>query len=180
MPEVAIYDGEPNAFATGAFKNDALVAVSTGLLQSMTKEEVEAVLAHEVAHISNGDMVTMTLIQGVLNTFVVFAARVIGYVVDSAMRKGSDSSGVGAGYVVTTLVLDVVFGCLASMVVEWFSRQREFRADAGAGQIMGRNQPMIQALQRLGGLRSDDLPKGVAALGIAGGLGKLFSTHPRP
>ncbi len=178
MPEVAIYDGEPNAFATGAFKNSALVAVSTGLLQGMTKEEVEAVLAHEVAHISNGDMVTMTLIQGVMNTFVVFASRAIGYVIDSALRKGSDSSGPGIGYMVTTLVLDLLFGFLAGMVVAWFSRHREFRADAGAGQIMGRNQPMIAALQRLGGLSSGELPKGVAALGITGGLGKLFSTHP--
>ena len=178
MPEVAIYDGEPNAFATGAFKNEALVAVSTGLLQGMTKEEVEAVLAHEVAHIANGDMVTMTLIQGVMNTFVVFASRAIGYVIDSAMRKGDNNSGPGIGYMVTTFVLDLLFGFLAGMVVAWFSRQREFRADAGAGQIMGRNQPMIHALQRLGGLSSGELPKGVAALGITGGLGKLFSTHP--
>jgi heat shock protein HtpX len=178
MPEVAIYDGEPNAFATGAFKNDALVAVSTGLLQGMTKEEIEAVLAHEVAHISNGDMVTMTLIQGVMNTFVVFASRAIGYVIDSALRKGDDRSGPGIGYMVTTMVLDVLFGFLAGIVVAWFSRQREFRADAGAGKIMGRNLPMIHALQRLGGLSSGELPKGVAALGITGGLGKLFSTHP--
>ncbi len=178
MPEVAIYDGEPNAFATGAFKNDALVAVSTGLLQGMTKEEIEAVLAHEVAHISNGDMVTMTLIQGVMNTFVVFASRAIGYVIDSALRKGDDRSGPGIGYMVTTMVLDLLFGFLAGMVVAWFSRQREFRADAGAGKIMGRNLPMIHALQRLGGLASGELPKGVAALGITGGLGKLFSTHP--
>jgi heat shock protein HtpX len=178
MPEVAIYEGEPNAFATGAFKNSALVAVSTGLLQGMTKEEIEAVLAHEVAHISNGDMVTMTLIQGVMNTFVVFASRAIGYVIDSAMRKGDDRSGPGIGYMVTTFVLDLLFGFLAGMVVAWFSRHREFRADAGAGQIMGRNLPMIHALQRLGGLSSGELPKGVAALGITGGLGKLFSTHP--
>jgi heat shock protein HtpX len=178
MPEVAIYEGEPNAFATGAFKNSALVAVSTGLLQGMTKEEVEAVLAHEVAHIANGDMVTMTLIQGVMNTFVVFASRAIGYVIDSAMRKGSDSSGPGIGYMVTTLVLDLLFGFLAGMVVAWFSRQREFRADAGAGQIMGRNQPMIHALQRLGGLSSGELPKGVAALGISGVFGKWGATHP--
>jgi heat shock protein HtpX len=178
MPEVAIYDGEPNAFATGAFKNSALVAVSTGLLQGMTKEEIEAVLAHEVAHISNGDMVTMTLIQGVLNTFVIFASRAIGYLIDSAMRKGDDRSGPGIGYMITTLILDVLFGFLAGMVVAWFSRQREFRADAGAGKIMGRNLPMIHALQRLGGLSSGELPKGVAALGITGGLGKLFSTHP--
>ncbi len=178
MPEVAIYDGEPNAFATGAFKNDALVAVSTGLLQGMTKEEIEAVLAHEVAHISNGDMVTMTLIQGVMNTFVVFASRAIGYVIDSAMRKGDDRSGPGIGYMVTTMVFDLLFGFLAGMVVAWFSRQREFRADAGSARIMGRPQPMIHALQRLSGLASGELPKGVAALGITGGLGKMFSTHP--
>jgi heat shock protein HtpX len=178
MPEVAIYEGEPNAFATGAFKNDALVAVSTGLLQGMTHEEIEAVLAHEVAHIANGDMVTMTLIQGVMNTFVVFASRAIGYVIDSALRKGDNNSGPGIGYMVTTIVLDILFGFLAGMVVAWFSRHREFRADAGAGQIMERNQPMINALQRLGGLASGELPKGVAALGITGGLGKLFSTHP--
>ena len=178
MPEVAIYEGEPNAFATGAFKNEALVAVSTGLLQGMTHEEIEAVLAHEVAHIANGDMVTMTLIQGVVNTFVVFASRAIGYLIDSALRKGDDRSGPGIGYMVTTMILDLLFGFLAGMVVAWFSRQREFRADAGAGQIMGRNQPMIHALQRLAGLSSGELPKGVAALGITGGLGKLFSTHP--
>ncbi|MDI9333003.1 MAG: protease HtpX [Cytophagales bacterium] len=178
MPEVAIYEGEPNAFATGAFKNDALVAVSTGLLQSMTHEEIEAVLAHEVAHISNGDMVTMTLIQGVMNTFVVFASRAIGYVVDSAMRRGDDRSGPGIGYMVTTLVLDVLFGFLAGMVVAWFSRQREFRADSGSAQIMGSRQPMIHALQRLGGLSAGELPKSVAAMGIAGGLGSLFASHP--
>lgn len=178
MPEVAIYEGEPNAFATGAFKNDALVAVSTGLLQGMTKEEVEAVLAHEVAHIANGDMVTMTLIQGVVNTFVVFASRAIGYMIDSAMRKGDDRSEPGIGYMVTTLVLDVVFGFLAGMIVAWFSRQREFRADAGSAQIMGRREPMIHALQRLGGLSAGELPKSVAAMGITGGLGSLFASHP--
>ncbi len=178
MPEVAIYEGEPNAFATGAFKNDALVAVSTGLLQSMTHEEVEAVLAHEVAHIANGDMVTMTLIQGVMNTFVVFASRAIGYVVDSAMRKGDDNSGPGIGYMITTLVLDLLFGFLAGMVVAWFSRQREFRADSGSAQIMGHKEPMIQALRRLGSLSAGELPKSVAAMGITGGLGSLFASHP--
>ncbi len=124
MPEVAIFEGAPNAFATGAFKNSALVAVSTGLLQNMTKEEVEAVIGHEVAHVANGDMVTMTLIQGVMNTFVVFLSRVIGYAVDSFLRKGdSNSSGPGIGYMVTTIVMDIVLGFLAAIIVAWFSRQ---------------------------------------------------------
>ena len=179
MPEVGIFPGDPNAFATGAFKNSALVAVSTGLLQNMTREEVEAVIGHEVAHIANGDMVTMTLIQGVMNTFVVFLSRVIGYAVDSFLRKGdSENSGPGIGYWVTTIVLDIVLGFLAAIIVAWFSRQREFRADAGAAQLMGRKQPMINALARLGGLHTGELPKSVAAFGIAGGIGQLFSTHP--
>ena len=179
MPEVAIYDGAPNAFATGAFKNSALVAVSTGLLQSMTKEEVEAVIGHEVAHVANGDMVTMTLIQGVMNTFVVFLSRVIGYAVDSFLRRGDDrDSGPGIGYMVTTIVLDIVLGFVAAIIVAWFSRQREFRADAGAAQLMGRKQPMINALARLGGLTPGELPKTMQAMGITGNLGKLFSTHP--
>lgn len=179
MPEVGIFEGDPNAFATGANKNNALVAVSTGLLYNMTREEVEAVIGHEVAHIANGDMVTMTLIQGVMNTFVVFLSRVIGYAVDSFLRKGDEeSSGPGIGYMVTTIVLDILLGFLAGMVVAWFSRQREFRADAGAAQLMGRKQPMINALARLGGLTPGELPKSMAAMGITGGLGKLFSTHP--
>ncbi len=179
MPEVAIYEGAPNAFATGAFKNSALVAVSTGLLQSMTREEVEAVIGHEVAHIANGDMVTMTLIQGVMNTFVVFLSRVIGYAVDSFLRRGdSENSGPGIGYMVTTIVMDIILGFLAAIIVAWFSRQREFRADAGAAQLMGRKQPMINALARLGGLTPGELPKTMAAMGITGSLGKLFSTHP--
>jgi len=179
MPEVAIYEGEPNAFATGAFKNSALVAVSTGLLQNMTREEVEAVIGHEVAHVANGDMVTMTLIQGVMNTFVVFLSRVIGYAVDSFLRKGdSENSGPGIGYMVTTIVLDIVLGFVAAIIVAWFSRQREFRADDGAAQLMGRKQPMINALARLGGLTPGELPKTMQAMGITGGLGKLFSTHP--
>jgi len=178
MPEVGIYEGAPNAFATGAFKNSALVAVSTGLLQGMTREEVEAVIGHEIAHVANGDMVTMTLIQGVMNTFVVFMSRIIGSLVDGALRKGSDSSGPGIGYMITTLVLDIVFGFLASIVVAWFSRHREFRADAGAAKLMGRPQPMIHALQRLGGMTPGELPKSMAAMGIGGGMGKLFSTHP--
>lgn len=179
MPEVAIFEGAPNAFATGAFKNSALVAVSTGLLQNMTKEEVEAVIGHEVAHVANGDMVTMTLIQGVMNTFVVFLSRVIGYAVDAFLRRGSDSNaGPGIGYYVTTIVMDIVLGFLAAIIVAWFSRQREFRADAGAAGLMGRKQPMINALARLGGLTPGELPKTMQALGITGNLGKLFSTHP--
>jgi heat shock protein HtpX len=179
MPEVGVFDGDPNAFATGAFKNSALVAVSTGLLQNMTREEVEAVIGHEVAHVANGDMVTMALIQGVMNTFVVFLSRVIGYGIDSFLRKNDEENrGPGIGYMVTTMVLDVVLGFLAGMVVAWFSRQREFRADAGAANLMGRKQPMINALARLGGVQAGELPKGMAAMGIAGGLGKWFSTHP--
>ena len=179
MPEVGIFEGDPNAFATGAFKNSALVAVSTGLLQGMTREEVEAVIGHEVAHIANGDMVTMTLIQGVMNTFVVFLSRVIGYAVDSFLRKGDNNqSGPGIGYYVSTIVLDILLGFLASIIVAWFSRQREFRADAGAAQLMGRRQPMINALARLGGVHTAELPKNMAAMGIAGGMGQLFSTHP--
>lgn len=179
MPEVGIFEGEPNAFATGAFKNSALVAVSTGLLQNMTREEVEAVIGHEIAHVANGDMVTMTLIQGVMNTFVVFLSRVIGYVVDGFLRRGSDSnSGPGIGYIVTTIVLDIVLGFAAAIVVAWFSRHREFRADAGAAQLMGRRQPMINALARLGGLPAGELPRSVEAMGITGKLGSLFATHP--
>ena len=179
MPEVAIYEGDPNAFATGAFKNSALVAVSTGLLRGMTREEVEAVLGHEVAHIANDDMVTLTLIQGVLNTFVVFLSRVIGYFVDNLLRKNDEeSSGPGMGYYVTSIVLDIVLGFVASMIVAWFSRQREFRADAGSAQLLGRKQPMINALARLGKMQTGALPNNVAALGITGDLSKLFASHP--
>ena len=179
MPEVGIFPGDPNAFATGAFKNSALVAVSTGLLQNMNHDEIEAVLAHEVAHIANGDMVTMALIQGVMNTFVVFLSRVVGYAVDSFLRKNdSENTGPGMGYWITTIVLDIVLGFAAAIVVAWFSRQREFRADAGAAELMGRKQPMMNALARLGGLHTAELPKSMAAMGIAGGIGQLFSTHP--
>ena len=180
MPEVGIYEGEPNAFATGAFKNSALVAVSTGLLRGMTREEVEAVIGHEVAHVANGDMVTMALIQGVMNTFVVFASRVIGSLVDGFLRRDNESSGPGIGYYVTTIVLDILFGVLASIIVAWFSRQREFRADAGAALMMGQPNSMINALARLGGMHAEgaEMPKNLAAMGIAGGIGKLFSTHP--
>jgi heat shock protein HtpX len=180
MPEVGIYDGAPNAFATGAFKNSALVAVSTGLLQSMSREEVEAVLGHEVAHVANGDMVTMTLIQGVMNTFVVFLSRVIGYVVDKVVLR-NQNDGPGLGYYVTTVVLDLLLGVVAALIVAWFSRQREFRADAGAAQLMGRKQPMINALARLGGLDPGEMPKAMQSMGISArpsGLMALFSSHP--
>jgi heat shock protein HtpX len=178
MPEVGIYEGAPNAFATGAFKNSALVAVSTGLLSGMTREEVEAVLGHEVAHIANGDMVTMTLIQGVVNTFVIFLSRAIGFAVDNFLSRGEERRGPGMGYMVTYLVLEVCLGILASMIVAWFSRQREFRADAGSGDLMGQRQPMIQALRRLGGMQSGELPNGLQSMGITGSIGKLFATHP--
>jgi heat shock protein HtpX len=178
MPEVGIFEGEPNAFATGAFKNSALVAVSTGLLQGMTREEVEAVIGHEVAHIANGDMVTMTLIQGVMNTFVVFLSRVIGYIVDGWLNRGEERRGPGIGYFVTTIVLDILLGFVAAMIVAWFSRQREFRADRGSTELMGRRQPMIHALARLGGMVPGELPKSLQAMGITSGVGKLFSTHP--
>jgi heat shock protein HtpX len=179
MPEVAIYEGAPNAFATGATKNSSLVAVSTGLLQSMTHEEVEGVLAHEVAHIANGDMVTLTLIQGVVNTFVVFLARVVAYAVDSFLRRDEEHSGPGIAFTITSVVCDLLFGLVASIIVAWFSRQREFRADRGSSQIMGTPRPMIAALRRLGGLEQGELPRNMAASGIAGGgMLSLFSTHP--
>ncbi len=177
-PEVAIYEGEPNAFATGAFKNDALVAVSTGLLNSMTEEEVTAVLGHEVAHIANGDMVTLTLIQGVVNTFVVFLARVVGYFIDRTVFR--NERGVGPGYYITVLVCEIAFGVLASIIVAWFSRQREYRADAGSAKMLGSASPMINALARLGGLQPGELPKQFESSGISGGaaVAALFSTHP--
>jgi len=177
-PEVAIYEGEPNAFATGAFKNDALVAVSTGLLQSMSREEVEAVLGHEVSHISNGDMVTLTLIQGVVNTFVVFLARVVGYFVDKTIFK--TERGMGPGFYVTVIVCEIVFGVLASIIVAWFSRQREFRADAGSAKLLNSPRPMMNALSRLGGLEPGALPQSVATSGITNrpGFMALFSSHP--
>jgi heat shock protein HtpX len=180
MPEVAIYDGEANAFATGAFKNSALVAVSSGLLMTMEREEVEAVIGHEIAHVANGDMVTMTLIQGVMNTFVVFFSRVIGYVIDRVILK-NDRDAPGIGYTVATVVMDLVLGVLAAIIVAWFSRYREFRADAGAAELIGQKQPMIKALARLGGLDAGDLPKNVATMGINGypnGWLALFSSHP--
>jgi heat shock protein HtpX len=178
MPEVAIFEGAPNAFATGAFKNSALVAVSTGLLQSMSREEVEAVIGHEIAHVANGDMVTMTLIQGVMNTFVVFLSRVVGYFVDRVLLR--NERGLGIGYYVSTMVLDLVLGLLAAIIVAWFSRQREFRADAGSASLLGRRQPMINALARLGGIEPGQLPQTVEAMGISGrgGVMALLATHP--
>ncbi|MGE5640985.1 MAG: protease HtpX [Clostridia bacterium] len=176
-PEVAIYEGPPNAFATGAFKNDSLVAVSTGLLDTMSREEVEAVLGHEITHVSNGDMVTLTLIQGVLNTFVIFLSRIVGMVVDKAVFR--TERGVGPGFYVTAMICQVLFGILASLIVAWFSRYREFRADAGSARLLG-PQPMIAALRRLGGLESGGLPDAVKAFGINSDsrLFQLFATHP--
>ena len=178
MPEVAIYDGAPNAFATGAFRNSALVAVSTGLLQSMNKEEVEAVLGHEIGHVANGDMVTLTLIQGVVNTFVVFFARIIGSIVDKAVFR--TERGNGPGYFITVIVAQIVLGILASMIVAWFSRHREFRADAASAQFLGTPSPMVNALRRLGGLEPGALPQSMSGFGITdkGGIMSLFSTHP--
>ncbi len=177
-PEVAIYEGDPNAFATGAFRDSALVAVSTGLLRTMRRDEVEAVLGHEVGHIANGDMVTLTLIQGVVNTFVVFLSRVVGYVVDKVVFK--TERGTGMGYYLTVMVCEIAFGILASMVVAWFSRQREFRADAAAAKLMGSPTPMINALARLGQAESGALPASIAAFGISSQsrMFKLFSSHP--
>ncbi|MGF6638408.1 protease HtpX [Paraburkholderia sp. 35.1] len=178
MPEVAIFEGAPNAFATGAFKHSALVAVSTGLLQSLNTEEVEAVLAHEISHVSNGDMVTLTLIQGVVNTFVIFLARVVGYFVDKTLFR--TERGVGPGFYITVIVCEMIFGILASVIVAYFSRRREFRADAGSAQLLASPRPMINALARLGGLAPGELPQSFKASGITdkpGWLG-LFSTHP--
>jgi len=178
MPEVAIYEGAANAFATGAFRNSALVAVSTGLLQSMNKEEVEAVLGHEIGHVANGDMVTLTLIQGVVNTFVVFFARIIGSIVDRTVFR--TERGNGPGYFITVIVAQIVLGILASMIVAWFSRRREFRADAASAQLLGNPSPMVNALRRLGGLEPGALPQSMSGFGITdkGGIMSLFSTHP--
>jgi heat shock protein HtpX len=178
MPEVGVFNSpEPNAFATGMNKNNALVAVSTGLLQNMTKQEAEAVLGHEVAHIANGDMVTMGLIQGVVNTFVIFFARIIGNFVDKVIFKNEE--GHGPAFWITSIVAELVLGILASIIVMWFSRQREFRADHGGAYLAGR-QNMIAALQRLQSMHPQPLPNSMAAFGIAGGggLSKLFMTHP--
>src|SRR5512146_136845 len=178
MPEVAVYEGAPNAFATGAFRNSALVAVSTGLLQSMNRDEIEAVLGHEVTHVANGDMVTLTLIQGVLNTFVVFLSRIVGYFVDRVVFR--TERGIGPGFYITVIVCQIVFGVLASIIVAWFSRRREFRADAGSARLLRTPQPLVSALARLGGLEPGALPERLKASGISGGGGvmALFATHP--
>jgi len=180
MPEVAIYDSpEVNAFATGMSKNNALVAVSTGLLRNMTQEEAEAVLGHEVSHIANGDMVTLALIQGVVNTFVIFLSRVIGHFVDRVIFKTEREH--GPAFWITTIIAEVVLGILASLIVFWFSRQREFRADRGGANLAGRDK-MIAALERLARVHTEPLPDQMAAFGIAGGIGhglkRLFMTHP--
>lgn len=183
-PEVAIYDSpDMNAFATGARRNNALVAVSTGLLHGMRRDEVEAVLGHEVAHVANGDMVTLTLLQGVLNTFVIFLSRVVGFIVDRFLNRsedGEESSGTGPAYFITSLVLQIVFGIGASLIVAWFSRRREFRADDGGAQLVDAGS-MARALDRL--RRQQDeaalLPSNMRAFGIrGGGVMALFSTHP--
>jgi heat shock protein HtpX len=180
MPEVAIFDSPaPNAFATGARRDASLVAVSSGLLHAMDKDEVEAVLAHEISHVANGDMITLTLIQGVVNTFVIFFARVIGHFVDRVILK--NERGHGIGFMITTIVAELVLGILASIIVMWFSRQREFRADAGGASLAGR-QKMISALERLKQGVTEPLPDRLAAFGIAGGMGgglkRLFMSHP--
>lgn len=178
MPEVAIYDApEPNAFATGMSRNNALVAVSTGLLRSMTRDEAEAVLGHEITHIANGDMVTLTLIQGVLNTFVIVFSRLVGQFIDRAVFRNEE--GYGPGYFIATLVAQLLFGILASVIVMWFSRQREFRADRGGASLAGRGK-MIAALQRLKAAHEATLPDQLTAFGINGGrsLARLFMSHP--
>ena len=179
MPEVAIYEGEEiNAFATGMSKNSALVAVSTGLLRSMSQDETEAVIGHEISHVANGDMVTLTLIQGVVNTFVIFLSKVIGYAVDSALRGKDDRGGVGIGYYVTSMVMQIVLGFAATMIVCAFSRWREFHADAGGAHLAGKRK-MIAALQRLKAAHEpSSLPQGMQAFGIASGVKGLFTTHP--
>jgi heat shock protein HtpX len=176
MPEVAVYEGDANAFATGWNRDASLVAVSSGLLSSMSREEVEAVLGHEIGHVANGDMVTLTLIQGVVNTFVFFLSRVIGTLVDRVVFKSE--RGQGPGYIITVMVLQVILGIFASMIVAWFSRQREFRADAASAGLLGSPQPMVNALARLGGLAPGELPKSMQAFGITGALGSLLATHP--
>ena len=176
MPEVAIFESpEVNAFATGATRNSSLVAVSTGLLNTMTKQEAEAVLAHEVSHVANGDMVTLTLIQGVVNTFVIFLSRIIGHVVDRAVFK--TESGHGPAFFITSIIAQLVLGILASMIVMWFSRQREYRADAGGAALAGR-QNMIAALERLKNGQPTHMPDELVAFGINNNASKLFMSHP--
>ena len=180
MPDVAVYPGpELNAFATGMRRNSALVAVSEGLLRGMKEPEIEAVLAHEVSHVANGDMVTLALVQGVLNTFVIFLSRVLGGVIDSALSRGERRRGAGPAYYLVVFLLEMLFGVLATIVVMWFSRQREYRADAGSARIEGREK-MVAALQRLQGGQASSLPSNMQAFGIAGGGGlmSLFRSHP--
>jgi len=183
IPEVAIFNSSsPNAFATGMNKNKALVAVSSGLLNAMNKEEVEAVIGHEISHVANGDMVTLSLVQGVVNTFVIFLSRVVGYFVDRVILKNEDDEGGGIGFFVTTIIAQILFGILASMVVMWFSRQREYRADAGGAKLAG-TQNMINALEALKRGVAEPLPDQMAAFGISGkpsegGLKLLFMSHP--
>lgn len=184
MPEVAIYDSyDMNAFATGMSRNSSLVAVSTGLLQQMSRDEVEAVLAHEVSHIANGDMVTMTLLQGILNTFVIFFSKIVGYMVDKALSSNNENEerSVGLAYYITSFIAEILFGILASLVVMWFSRQREYRADAGSARLVGAGK-MIRALERLQMSQAGELPAQMTALGIAGakkgGIMELFMSHP--
>jgi heat shock protein HtpX len=176
MPEVGIFEGAPNAFATGAFRDSSLVAVSSGLIQTMSKEEVEAVLGHEIAHVANGDMVTLTLIQGVMNTFVFFLARVVGMIIDRAVFR--NERGTGMGYWVSVMLLQFLFGILAAMIVAWFSRRREFGADRGSAGLLGTPRPMIAALSKLGQLQTAELPPQLKAFGIAGPIGALLATHP--
>ena len=179
MPEVGIFESAtPNAFATGARRNSALVAVSSGLLRSMSREQVDAVLGHEISHVANGDMVTLTLIQGVLNTFVIFLSRVVGGIIDKAVFRSE--RGHGIGYFVSVMALQILFGILASVIVMWFSRQREFRADAGGARLAGRAN-MIAALERLKAGQQTPLPDQLGAFGISGGgkaISRLFMSHP--
>ncbi len=178
-PEVGIYEGAPNAFATGAFRNDAFVAVSTGLLESMTRDEVEAVLGHEISHVANGDMVTLTVIQGVVNTVGRFLARGVGCLVDRAVFR--TERGVGIGYYVTVFLCEILFGIAASIIVAWFSRQREYRADAGSAQLLGSPRSMVAALCCLGGLEPGALPQAFQSHGITeggGGIMALLASHP--
>ncbi len=176
-PEVGVYQGEANAFATGPSRNNALVAVSTGLYEKMNYEEIEAVLAHEIGHVANGDMVTQTLLQGLLNTFVIFLARLLGGIIDRKLSSNSNGSG-GIGYMATSLILEIVFSVLATMIIMWFSRHREYKADKMGAELSSKNN-MINALKRLGDMKTEPLPENMASMGIIGGkFAKLFSTHP--
>jgi heat shock protein HtpX len=180
MPEVAIFEGPPNAFATGAFRDRALVAVSSELLAALTDDEIEAVLGHEIAHVANGDMVTLALMQGVLNTFVIFASRAVGFAVDAALGASESQRrrGPGLAYHAVRVVFEILLGLLAAVVIAWFSRRREFRADRGSARLLGSPAPMIRALARLHAAERGALPGGLAAFGIAGGIGTLLATHP--